>query len=87
MITKPAVSALGQNLRCRLTSAPPFCSCKRLSVGCIESCDVGGTATVVKFKRGSVQLAPISSEEFSTLVTDEIGTMGEFLRKTGLNVN
>jgi len=40
-----------------------------------------------KLQTSGVQLTPISSEEFSTLVSDEIATMGEFLRKTGLNAN
>ena len=40
-----------------------------------------------KLQKSGVQLTPISSEEFSTLLRDEIGTMGEFLRKTGLNAN
>jgi hypothetical protein len=34
-----------------------------------------------------VQLTPISAEEFSILLRDEIATMGAFLRKTGLNAN
>ena len=40
-----------------------------------------------KLQTSGVQLTPISSEEFSTLLRDEIATMGEFLRKTGLNAN
>ena len=40
-----------------------------------------------KLQKSGVQLTPISSEEFSALLRDEIGTMGEFLRKTGLNAN
>ena len=40
-----------------------------------------------KLQASGVQLTPISAEEFSILLRDEIATMGAFLRKTGLNAN